>query len=93
MKIPESLKTESVRHAFEAAFIIVLLLIIPSLPLGKFSGGIAMLACSAIGLVLYFILFRERFRDRLLLKTAALAAIVGAVIAVAVSLLSRWRSH
>ena len=88
MKIPESLRTETARHSFEAALIIILLLIIPCLPLGKFSGGI-----SAIGFVVYFMLFRERLRQRHLLKTAALATIVGATVAIAVSLLSRWRWH
>ena len=93
MKIPESLKTETARHAFETTYIIVLLLIVPSLPLGKFGGGIAMLAFSVFGLVLYSLAYRERLRDRRLLKTAVITALIGAAVAVAISLLARWRWH
>jgi O-antigen/teichoic acid export membrane protein len=91
MRISESLKTETARHSFEAAFVILLLLMVPFLPLGKYGGGIATLACAVIGLTVYFVSYRERLRNRHLLKTAALAAAAVAVIAIAVAFLNRWR--
>ncbi len=88
MKIPEFLKTETVRRTVETTLVIFLLLVIPSLPLGARSGGVAMLAFSLVGLILLFFLYGERLHSRHMLKTAALAAAVGAGIAVVAAVLT-----
>jgi hypothetical protein len=41
---------------------------------GKYAGGIARVAVSVIGLITYFVLFRERLRSRGQLKTVFFAA-------------------
>jgi len=46
-----------------------------------------MLTVSTIGLVAYFVLFRERLRSRGQLKTVAAAAAVGATVALALTLI------
>ena len=53
MKIIEALKTDKARHVFEAALVIVLLIILPMLGrhMGKYGGGVAMLVASVIGLI------------------------------------------
>ena len=80
MKISETLKTKKAEEAFSAALVVAILIILPMW------GGVAMLVGSAIGLVAYTFLFRERLRSRGWLKTAAIpataAAVVGAVIAI-----------
>lgn len=83
MKICETLKTKKAEETFSAALVAVLLLILPMW------GGVAMLVGSAIGLVAYAVLFRERLRSRGWLKAVVIpitvAAVVGAAIAVALS--------
>jgi hypothetical protein len=83
MKISETLKTKKAEETFSATLVVVLLLILPMW------GAVAMLVGSAIGLVAYAILFRERLRIRGWLKTVvipiAVAAALGAAIAVALS--------
>ena len=86
MKIPEALKTEKAEMAFSAAFVFIVLIILPMLPLGKYGGGIAMVAASILGLIAYLVLFGERLRSRGGLKIITVAVIVGA-IAVGVALL------
>jgi len=86
MKISQRLKTE---HAFSATLVVIVLLILP------LWGSVAMLVGSAVGLVAYTVLFRERLRSGgwIKLKTVvavALAAAVSAAIAVAVSQ-GHWR--
>ena len=46
-----------------------------------------MLVVSVVGLIAYFMLYGERLRSRGQLKMVAIAAAVGAVVAVALSLL------
>ena len=81
MKTPEAYKTKKAEETFAAALVAVLLLIIPSLHLGKFGGGAAILAVSVIGLMAYGFLFREHLRSRL--KSVAIAAAIGAVASLA----------
>jgi hypothetical protein len=78
---------------FAAALVVTLLLIVPSLPFGKYGGGVAMIAVAAMGLLTYFVLFGERLRRRGQLKMAAGAAVLAAAIAVGITLLTRglWR--
>jgi hypothetical protein len=82
MKILESLRTEKAQHIFEATLIIVLLLILPMLGghMGKYGGGIAMLAASVIGLIAYSTLYGERLRSRWQWTTTI---VVGASLGVA----------
>jgi hypothetical protein len=79
MKISETLKTKQAEETFSAAFILVLLLLLPMW------GGVAMLVGSAIGLVAYTLLFRERLRSRGWLKAVVIpvtaAGLLGATIA------------
>jgi hypothetical protein len=86
MKANETPKMKGDEAGFLATLVVVLLILLPSLPLGKYGGGIAMVAVSVIGLIAYFVLFRERLRSRGQLKTAAVAAGLGAVIGAALSL-------
>jgi hypothetical protein len=69
------------------------LIIFPSFPLGKYGGGMAMVAFPVIGLIAYFVLFGERLRSRGQIQIAAIATAVGVAIAVALSLVGRghWR--
>jgi hypothetical protein len=83
MKISETLKTKKAEETFSAALVVILLLILPMW------GAVAMLVGSAIGLVAYAVLFRERLRSRGWLKAVVIpvvaAAVIGAAIAVALS--------
>jgi hypothetical protein len=81
MKTPEAYKTKKAEEAFSAALVAVLLLIIPSLHLGKFGAGAAMFAVSVIALMAYGFLFREYLRSRL--KSVAIAAAIGTVASLA----------
>ena len=96
MKILETLKTNAAQHLFETAVVVVLLLVLPILGphMGKYGGGIAMVAASLIGLIAYFLLYGERLRSRGQLKTAvllvALSCVLGAAVTVALWLM---RSH
>jgi hypothetical protein len=81
MKISERLKTKRAEETF-SALVLVLLIILWML------GAVAMLVGSAIGLVAYVVLFRERLRARGWLKVIipiTAAALFGAAIAVALS--------
>jgi hypothetical protein len=89
MKTNEPQKTKMDEAMFAAMLVIVLFLIIPSLPLGKYGGGIAMFVVSVIGLIAYLVVFGRRLRGRGQLKTfavvtassfAASAAIAGALV-------------
>jgi peptidoglycan biosynthesis protein MviN/MurJ (putative lipid II flippase) len=93
MKLPETLKSETAQHAFEATFIVVVLIILPMLgdSMGKYGGGIAMLAAALAGLIVYCFLYWQRLRNRGLLKTGAIAMVGRAVIAVVVALLNASR--
>jgi len=71
MKTNEPQKMKMDEAMFATTLVIVLLLIIPSLPLGKYGGGIAMLVASIIGLIGYLVAFGERLRGRGQLKTFA----------------------
>ena len=82
MKISEILKTKQAEEAFSATVVLVVLLILPMW------GGVAMLVGSAVGLVAYAVLFRERLRSRGWVKTVvpvAVAVALGAAIALALS--------
>ena len=90
MKILETLRTEKVQHVFETTLIIVLLLILPMLgqPMGKYGGGIAMLAASVIGLLSYIFLYGERMHNRGQLKVTmivvGLSCFLGAASTIAI---------
>jgi len=79
MKISETLKTKKAEETFSATLIVVLLLILPMW------GAVAMLVGSAIGLVAYVFLFRERLRSRGWLKAAVIPIVVAAVLAAAIA--------
>ncbi len=83
MKVCEILKTKKAEETFSAALVVVLLLILPM------CGAVAMLVGSAIGLLAYAFLFRERLRSRGWLKAVvipvAAAAALAAAFAVALS--------
>ena len=78
---------ERAQHTFESVLIVLLLLILPCLPLGKYGGGIAMLVVSVAGLLAHFVLYGERLRSRSQVKTVAPALAVSASVATALSLL------
>jgi hypothetical protein len=79
MKISETLKTKNAEKTFSGAIVVVLLLILPMW------GGVAMLVGSAIGLVAYTVLFRERLRSRGWLKAVVIPATVAAALAAAIA--------
>jgi hypothetical protein len=94
MQTNETLKMKGDEAAFLAVLVIVELLILPSLPLGKYGGGIAMVAVGVIGVPAYFLLFKERLRSRGQLKPIAiLMAVSMAVGAAAAFALSRLHWH
>jgi hypothetical protein len=88
---PEKMRTDEA--GFLAALVVVLLVILPCLPLGKYGGGIAMLAAGVIGLVVYLVVFGERLRNRGRLKSfvafVAAGFTAGAAIAFAFFLMRR----
>jgi 4-hydroxybenzoate polyprenyltransferase len=86
MKIPAALKTKKAENTFSAVLVIFLLLIVPSLPLGKYGGGIAMVAVALIGGIAYIVLFKERPQWGQIIVGAAVAATVAAAIVVALQL-------
>jgi hypothetical protein len=91
MKIPDALRSKKTEEIFSAVLIIFLLLIAPSLPLGKYGGGIAMVAVSVIGGIAYIVLFKKRANWQKLVVGAAVAATVCAAIVVALQLTrGRW---
>ena len=80
--------------SFLVALVILELLILPSLPLGKYGGGIAMVAVGVIGLPAYFLLFKERVRSRGQLKPAAILVAVSILVGAAAAFaLSRLHGH
>jgi hypothetical protein len=75
------------------SFLVVLeLFIVPLLPLGKYGGGIAMIAVAVVGLPAYWVMFGERLRSRGELKLAVVivtvSVLVGGVVA---ALQPLWR--
>jgi hypothetical protein len=87
MKSNETQKMKADEMAFSSALVVILLIIIPSLPLGKYGGGIAMVVFSIIGLIAYFVAFGKRIRNRGQMRTmaaaVALSAVLGGAIAIA----------
>jgi hypothetical protein len=87
MKMPGIFKTKKAEETILAILVVASLLILPSLPLGKYGGGIAMVAGSVVGLIAYFVLFGERLRVcpgsvRRAIAIAMVAASVAAALAV-----------
>jgi hypothetical protein len=82
-------KTSQAASILLSAWFIVVLLIIPSLPLGKYGGGIAMVVGSVIGLIAFVLVHQEARRSPGFLTTVITAAVVGAVIVLAL-VLGRW---
>jgi hypothetical protein len=81
MKIAEKLKTKTT-ETFSAALVVVLIIILSML------GPVAMFVGSAIGLVAYTFLSRERLRNRGWLKVVIpvmAAGALGAAIAISLS--------
>lgn len=66
--------------AFSSALVVILLIIIPALPLGKYGGGIAMVAFSVISLIAYFAAFGKRIQNRGQMRTMAIAAVACAIL-------------
>ncbi len=77
MKTIDSLKTKQVDASYLPILMVLLFCIIPSLPLGKSGGGIAMVAVSAIGLIGYAILWRDSLRGRMAAATLVVSMAVG----------------
>lgn len=77
--------------AFTSAWVVTVLLILPSLPLGKYGGGIAMFAGSLLGSVIYYYRYMrgqpERFKAAV--KIASISCVAGAAIALAMALYFR----
>jgi hypothetical protein len=94
MKTDETLKMKTDETAFLAALVVLELILLPALPLGKYGGGIAMMAVGLIGLPAYFVLFKERLRSRGQFKTMAIIVAVSfAVAALAAAVFSRIHWH
>lgn len=80
---------------FLAALVVIELIILPMLGenLGKYGGGVAMLGGGVIGLAAYLLLFGRRLRARgqvkLFALVVAIAAVVGAAVALSLALLVR----
>lgn len=85
MKPNETQKMKSDEMTFSAAFLVLLLMILPSLPLGKYGGGIAMVAGSIVGMIIYFAVFGKRLRERGQLRTVTLATVVSCVLGAAIA--------
>ena len=94
MKTNEPQKMKMDEAMFAATLVIVLFLIIPSLPLGKYGGGIAMLVASIIGLIAYFAAFGQRRRGRGQLKTCAVVTASSFVVSAGIAIvLVLMRGH
>jgi hypothetical protein len=78
MKIPQTLKTATAQHSFEASLVIILLLI-----LGRNGAAIAMMVGSVIGLIAYLGLYGERLCSRGQLKRVALVVALSFVLGTA----------
>jgi uncharacterized membrane protein len=85
MKTNETPKMKADEAAFSATFVIVLLLIVPSLPLGKYGGGIAMLATAILGLAVYAILFKRRLQERGQWKFVVTLGVVSFTVSAAIA--------
>lgn len=84
MKISETLKTKKAEESFGTALIVIIVFLLP------LWGATAMVIGSAIGLVAYVSLFRERLRDRgwlgpALSFTLATLAAVAVILVVSLS--------
>jgi hypothetical protein len=89
MKSNETQKMQADEVAFSSALVIILLIIIPVLPLGKYGGGIAMVAFSVIGLIVYYAAFGKRIQNRGQMRTMAIAAVTSAILGAAIAVTLR----
>jgi hypothetical protein len=82
MKTNDKQKMKADEAGFLFILVLGLLIIIPMLGdyLGKYGGGIAMLAGSILGLMTYLIAFRNRLRGRGQLQAMAILAATSFVV-------------
>jgi len=87
MKTNETQKMKPDEAGFLTTLVVVVLLVLPMLGghMGKYGGGIAMVAVSVIGLVAYFFLFGERLRNRGQLKIVTVVSAVSFALAAALA--------
>jgi hypothetical protein len=83
MKMSKILKTKQAEEGFSAALVVLLLLILSML------GAVALLVGSAVGLVAYTVLLRERLCRRAWLKPILLLAVTAVVAGAIAATLSR----
>jgi hypothetical protein len=81
MKTNPVWRAEAAQHWFEAVLVLLVLIVIPSLPLGRTGGGWVMLIASVVGLGLYLVLFGRALHLRGQLGIVALAGSLGALFA------------
>lgn len=90
MNTNETQKMKTDETVFATVLLVVLFLIIPMLPLGKYGGGVAMLAGSVIGMIVYMAAFGERLRSRGQLKMVAIVTSLSFVLGAAIALALVW---
>ena len=91
MKTNEIMRPKADESCFLAALVIFELLVLPSLPLGKYGGGIAMFVVGALGLPAYLVLYRERLRSRGQIRAFIMIAVASMVVAFAAALVVALR--
>lgn len=86
----ETHKMKADESVFATVLLVVLLVIIPSLPLGKYGGGVAMVAVSVIGLIAYMAVFGGRLRERGQLKSAGFITVLSFVLGAILATVLAW---
>ena len=84
MRLNTRTKMKSDELGFLTLLVVLELFIVPLLPLGKYGGGMAMIAVAVIGLPAYWVMFGERLRSRGELKLAIVIFAVSAFVSAAI---------
>ncbi len=96
MKTNETPKLKADESAFLTVLVVTLLIIVPCLPLGKYGGGIVMLAGSVLGLIGYILAFGKRLRSRGQLKAFVIVTVSSFALSTAMAItlvLTQWHWH
>jgi hypothetical protein len=93
MKIPARWKTPGVQQAVEALLVITVLLVLPSLPLGRQAGGVVMVLGALLALIAYFLVYGEQLRTRGRLSWVVMTMVIGSGVTLGLLMLLLIRGH